>query len=188
MRCALLTAVTAVLLVAPVLGVVQAKGQDTVTIGTRVRVLAPGIAEGSIVGVVLSTDGDDLLVRREGNTGSITLPRAAISRLEVSRGKRSKAKGALIGGVIGAGAGAAIGAASWGCNGDVGCELARDLVFESKGGYVAGYSALGAGVGALAGVLLTRGEKWQIVTTRRVALRFLITGDRALGIGLVIAF
>jgi len=70
--------------------------------GERIRIATPS-AEQPIEGRVLRADGSAIAVtRHDGRV--IEVPRAAIERLEVVRGRRSyRRRGAIIGGIVGAG-------------------------------------------------------------------------------------
>jgi hypothetical protein len=149
-------------------------------IGARVRVLAPRVAERSLVGVLLANDGDGLLVKRDEGGVSVTIPRSAITRLEVSRGRKSKMRAALIGAAAGAGAGAAVGAMTW-SEGD-------QYFYFDKGSYIAVNSVLLGGIGALVGALLPQGEKWQVVSTGRPSIGVLAPGGCTLQVRLALAF
>jgi len=170
---------------------VHGSGEDTspVTTGARVRVVASRVAERPFIGVLLAVKGVDLIIRKEGSADPVVVPRAAITKFEVSRGPKSKAKGALIGGAIGAAAGALLGAAaasSTKCNPNdiieaLACEVLNHELSNSKGQYIAVGSLAGAGVGALAGTLLAHGEKWKIVSTDRISVSLLTPTARAVG-------
>ncbi len=168
---------------------VTGSGEDVslVTTGARVRVVAPRVAERPLIGVLLAVQGVDLILRKEGSADPVVVPRAAITKFEVSRGPKSKAKAALIGGAIGAAAGAILGAAAASptkCNPNdiieaLACEVLNYDLSNSKGQYIAVGSLAGAGVGALAGTLLAHGEKWQIVSTDKIAISLLTPSARA---------
>jgi hypothetical protein len=163
-------------------------GEDAISLGTRVRVLAPRIAERAIVGVLVGADGDDLVVKQAGSNVSIAVPRIAISRLEMSQGRASKAKGALVGAGMGAAAGAAFGAGPRNCRNAPGCEALTDTAFGSNSNYVAGSVLVGAGVGALVGALVTRGERWRVAPTDSVSISLATPGGRSIGLRVGIAF
>lgn len=77
-----------------------------------------------------------------------------VTRLDVSRGRHSRGRKALGGAIIGLVVGAAIGAASGGdCENSIAC-------WGPAEGPVVGGLFL-SGVGALIGVVLPRGERWE---------------------------
>ncbi len=70
--------------------------------GQRVRVTAPTISNVPIVGAFAHMNADTFLVETHGDTSRV--PRAAVTRLDVSMGQKSNAgKGALFGGLLGGG-------------------------------------------------------------------------------------
>lgn len=74
---------------------------DALTVGSRVRLAAPAALAGRVQGLVLTMDDDALLVGTDHGP-PVRVPREAITRLEVSTGRRGRAlKGAAIGGAIG---------------------------------------------------------------------------------------
>lgn len=122
------------------------------TTGTRVRVtVREDGGERRLVGPLRTFDGEALTLTPEGGTGRVTVPRTKITRIDVSRGSRSRAgRGALVGAVLGL---AAIAIA----------ESTRGEDYEAPDNYgliVAGSIAGGAVVGAGVGALL-RSENWE---------------------------
>ena len=86
-------------------------GVALITVGSRVRVLAPTVVPGKVDGTLAQIDGTFLLVSATDG-GVVKLPRQAITKLEVSIGKHGHAlKGLLIGGLIGG----AVGVGAAGC-------------------------------------------------------------------------
>jgi len=89
--CALLSSLAcALVLVSPVARVSAQIAE--VQPGARVRLRAPGIVAGRYTGVVLSRSADSVTVSRAAGQ-SVVVPFAAVSALEISRGK-SRMKGA----------------------------------------------------------------------------------------------
>ena len=137
------------------------KAQDAPLVepGVRVRVsTAPQASRPDwIVGTVTAVTGDRLAIRPQGDSGrEIGIARAAVTRLEVSRGQHSKwLTGLGVGFLAGAGAGAAIGYAAL----HEGHDLApRDAALIG--------AIPGALVGALIGVAIGSGsksERWQSI-------------------------
>jgi len=110
--------------------------------GARVRVTAPTVAEGIVVGTVASAHSDTLVL--EVNEDSLlAIPLTTVTSLEVSEGQSSSAgSGAVVGGLAGLVAGALI---------------ASSIVEESSGsGFAAGdYDGIVATVGgAVAGLFV----------------------------------
>ncbi len=179
------------------LSAVQGRAEETnsVATGDRVRVLAPRVAERSIIGTLLGTKGDDLILDAAGSPDRVVVPRAAIAKLEVSRGRRSRASGALVGGIVGAAAGGIIVAAAhkksplhcpssdFGCA--LGAAMGESLV---EVGSVVGGLFVGAVVGSLAGVAVSPREKWQIVSTERLSISLAAPGPHAAGVTISMRF
>jgi hypothetical protein len=126
-----------------------------------------------------------LTIRLDGRDVQVTLPRASLSRLEVSRGRRSHStlKGAGTGMVIGATLGALIGLASGDDRGNCFvCFRAQDkagmgaLVLGTLGGLV------GAGAGA------QDVERWETVAPRPAKLRVSVRPLGRSGLSLALAF
>jgi len=76
-------------------------GRGPVAIGSRVRLLAPSAIGGQVQGLVLDLDDESLLIGSDHGR-PVRVPHDAITRLEVSTGRRGRAlKGAAIGAAIG---------------------------------------------------------------------------------------
>jgi hypothetical protein len=131
--------------------------------GMRVRILAPEVAPGKIIGTVKQVSDDSVTVSVPGRNEPVSIFRQKIARLDVSEGPRSRGVDATIGGVVGAGIAAA------------GCSLAngsgRGHIVST--GAVAGVCAIfGSGIGAGIGAAIPPGEHWQEIpaTHYRVSL------------------
>jgi hypothetical protein len=74
-------------------------GPPTLRPGIRLRVTAPTQTHGPIVGTLASVSPSTLTIQTGGDR--IAIPREAIRRLEVSRRRGSRRKGALIGAGVG---------------------------------------------------------------------------------------
>jgi len=135
--------------------------------GARVRLLARDLYPEPLIGTVVEIDDETLSLRLGDRETPALVPREAITRLEVSAGRKSRGRGALFGAVIGGLVGAIALAATpepscgpnpWSCIG------------VSKGEAAPAVIGLGAGVGALVGLAITPGEKWTVVPSARVAI------------------
>jgi len=137
------------------------KAQDAPVLepGARVRVsTAPQASKPAwIVGTVIAVTGDRLAIRPQHDSGGpIDIARNTVTRLELSRGRHSKALTGLgVGFLVGAGAGAIIGPTAFGAGRDLAPTDAR---------------LIGAGFGAVAGALIglavgagSKSERWQTV-------------------------
>lgn len=143
--------------------------------GTRVRVTAPALAPKPLVGTIkkLSDDAIDLAVK--GRDDVISVPRASVIRLEVSRG-RNRGKGALIGGAALATVGIV-----WGAVGCHGSEFPPWLCATILG--VPGL-VVGAGVGALVG----SGEHWNELPSDRFRVTLAPTPGRGVALSMRFTF
>lgn len=136
--------------------------------GLRVRVTSPDVTPPVVTGVIGAVSTDSLvLLRRIGarDTLRMSVPMAAITKLEVSQGRHSRWQtGLVIGAAAGALTGAVIGAAS-----------GEDLLFTSTANAFIGavvFTPIGGTIGLVAGAL-TKHEDWEAVPLGRpmVALR-----------------
>ena len=137
--------------------------------GAHVRVSTGGLRPRRQAGIVELARGDTLFLRFESGRPPRPIPRAAISGLEVSAGRKSAAlKGAGIGFLIGAGTGLAVAAAVTGL-GTADCktsEMGCGWIFLVLGVGGAGSGLfVGTVVGALQG-----SERWEAVPTDQVQL------------------
>jgi hypothetical protein len=133
----------------------SAQGAPPVDVGSRVRVTLAGAESRRVAGTVVHVGNDSLSLVSGRDTTAVAV--RSISRLELSRGRRSFGGGAVLGGAIGAGLGTA-GALAW-----VASSCFKSAT-STGGNCPTGVSAagivLGGGaVGALVGVLI-RPERW----------------------------
>jgi hypothetical protein len=169
LRCLLRTLCPSVVVVACSLLALSAEARSheqpasllPVSVGSRVRLQAPMVVLGRIEGTVIKLDGKSLLVAGSERT-PVSVPRQAITQLEVSHGRHGHA---LLGMGMGAAIGAVLGAAvgSTGCVPAVGCG-------DSYSGGAAALGALGGGLwGAGIGALI-RTERWSAVPLGQVGV------------------
>ncbi len=162
---------------------------DKITPGTRVRVSAPAVAKNRIVGTVVSVDSTRIVLQATPSTDHqpppLTVPWAAMQRLELSQGRKwsggRTAAGAGIGLLAGALVGAGIGAVAPSPSFD---EDDGQAVSALVGGIVGAGSGLvlGAIIGALPH------ERWQMVPLAKVRLGILLyrpDGKAPSSVGLV---
>ena len=125
--------------------------------GTRVRVSASDRRD-AITGVVVFHSADSLVVRSDKDSGAVALSTGHVSRVEVSRGRRTqKARGAGIGYLSGVGIGALAGLALYekpSCGGESWICLDFGPQFDA----VVGATFVGA-LGALVGTWMGSRER-----------------------------
>jgi hypothetical protein len=130
----------------------------SLTPGTRIRIQAPEVFSGKVVGTVNAVDADSVTVDVPGRPEPVSVLRAKIARLDVSEGPRSRGVDAAIGAGIGAGIGA-IGGALANSN--------RGSHIVSRGETTAVCALLGTGVGAPIGAAIPPGEHWKPISAER---------------------
>ena len=128
--------------------------------GSRVRLSLAGPDEKRLIGRVAAVGSESLSLVAGGGRDTTAVPLRSISRLELSRGRRSIGGGALLGGAIGAGLGAA-GTLVW-----VASSCFKTATSSGgncpTGGTAAEVILAGGAAGALVGVLV-RPERWRRV-------------------------
>jgi hypothetical protein len=119
-----------------------------------------------LVGTFLSRDADSIRIQPQAPPQAASIPVHTITRLEISRGRHSKAdKGALIGGIAGAGAGLFfIPAAAEACENS--CAVRVPAAIALLAGILGGF---GAGIGALIGTT-SRSERWEPVSLSQLSV------------------
>lgn len=147
----------------------------------RIRVTAPSFHGKRLVGVLISLDETTLRIEREEGQPWIAVPRASITRLETSRHRSRKAQGAGIGFLFGVAAAFVIGqTAGTDCSDRARDDTPTYLSFESfcltRGELTAASAFLMVPAGALLGLLVSPGEKWDVVNADR--LRLTVTPGR----------
>ena len=141
-------------------GTIVAENADTV----RVRVGGDGDVTilrplRRAVGLITHSEPARLLVDSGGGT-TVTVPRAAVARYEVTKGRASRRRNVLLGLLVGAGVGAAIGlAVGSACDEEPSGGFGGNCYMASEGGALVGLM-FGAGGGAVVGALLPRPERW----------------------------
>jgi hypothetical protein len=166
-------------LIALGVGVSGAEADEPVSLvpGRRVRLTAPSVAGKRLVGNLVSLDDATVTLQRDGAKDTMQVPRLAITKIEVSRQRSRKGKGAAIGMLVGVGAAVAIGlAAGEDCGslpepapGIIGFSelLARNLCV-GKGEAAALSAILTVPLGTLFGVVGAPGEKWEASSPSRL--------------------
>jgi len=150
--------------------------------GARVRLRSTGTGKEWQQGNLLQIDGDSVTLSTENDT--LSLAARSVSKLQVSRGRKSHAgKGAKIGGGVGAGLGIILSAAAAADDDCFGCpEVGVDTAIL----VAALFGATGAGIGALIGSA-SHSEHWATVKAPWVTIQTLHSFKRA-GLGLAMRF
>jgi hypothetical protein len=132
--------------------------------GARVRVAAEAVAPKRMVGTLVRLDADSMQLRLSDVDELARVPREAITKVEISRGRRSRGRGALYGALAGlaVGAGAVLATPR--------CEEPDCWEIFSKGEGAALVGGLGAGLGALVGLAIPPGEKWESVPIAQISV------------------
>jgi hypothetical protein len=129
--------------------------------GRRVRVTAPALAGPPVVGDLIAIDTTNVTIRSAGSAEVVAIPRAEVTRFEVSAKRRQRGRSAGIGALIGLGVGAAAGFAA---GDDCGAPDAPSIVCFPRPASAAGVGLVGAGLGAVVGMLVAPGETvWKTV-------------------------
>ncbi len=149
------------------------------TIGARVRVAAPATGNKTVIGTLVRSDGQTLVIERESSREGVSIPAASVTRLDVSRRRPGKA---WVGGLVGLGVGAGAGAA-YGNGGGTRDQFYDQCVADSRTfGFpadtclgpkrgVGKWAAIGGGSGLLIGGIigkLTGKERWEAVPQKQV--------------------
>jgi len=130
----------------------------SLTPGTRIRIQAPEVFPGIVVGTVSAMNAESVTIDVPGRPEPVSVLREKIARLDVSEGPRSRGVDAAIGAGIGAGIGAIGGALA---NSNRGSHIV-------SGDEIAAVCALlGAGVGASIGAAIPPGEHWKPISSDR---------------------
>jgi hypothetical protein len=156
-------------------GALAAEDQEhlsLVTVGSRVRLLAPEISGQRLQGTVAEIGAESLTVDTDGHQ-RLGVPRRAITRLEVSTGQ---ARHTLHGLAIGAGTGAVLSVVLPKCVNE-GCtsEVGFDPTFASI------YALGGAMWGALIGSLI-KTDRWNLVSLDSVRVAVMPTHGRGVAV------
>jgi hypothetical protein len=142
----------------------EARAQESIPVGARVRVTAPDIAEKPIDGTVSSLDTASitLAVPGEALSSEQTIPLTSVSRLEIYRGRsHSPLKGMGTGLLVGAGAGLAIGIGAATEDSDFVCEGAGCIAIGTLGG-----AFWGVVIGGLFGAAIGHDEWDEVMVLR----------------------
>ncbi len=140
---------------------------DAIAPGTRLRVFARTLGSKPLVGVVQSLRDDALTLAAEGHPSAVVVPRQEVTRIDRSGGRHSRGRWAIRGAGLGLLAGVAIGLAGGNtCTGQLPDILTLGTC--SAGTKAAIGALLGVPAGALIGLAVPPGERWESVPLNQV--------------------
>ena len=145
------------------MGATRSPGDDAGAIapGTRIRVFARTLGSKPLVGVLQSWQEKELFLAAEGHSSAVVVRRQEVTRIDRSGGRHSRGRWAIRGAGLGLLAGVAIGLA--GGNTCTGFDIVMLLGPCSAGGKAAIGAILGVPAGALIGLTVPPGERWEHV-------------------------
>lgn len=162
----------------------QTQAVSAVKVGSKIRLLAPGVLDGRVQGLVTRMDDNVLLVSADEGPPT-RVPREAITRLEVSTGRtRQVVKGLLIGAGIGA---AVLGPIYHSSAKQSQCDNALVPCTTSVAAAEAFWIGAGAAVGAAIGARFTV-DRWREVPLRTVRVGLAPAPGRGLTCGFSVMF
>jgi hypothetical protein len=155
--------------------------------GPRVRVTAPAFSGKRLVGVLVGLDETTLTLQRQGDKGSLQVPRAAITKIEASRHPGRKGRGAGMGMLVGLGTAVVVGVATGedcgspgGGPGGVSGRRGGGFLCFDKADMALLSGILLVPAATLLGVVASPSEKWEVSTTDR--LRIAVAPTRGGGV------
>lgn len=172
---------TTLLALLSLVGVAPAPAQiaQPVPMGARVRVTTT-THPSAVIGQLIAVDDSALVVRRQLDSGDVSIPRWLVNRLEVSRGT-SRGASARRGAVIGLVLGGVLGfAAGEDCS-------TKDFICFDRGTTGAVGAMAGLSIGGLIGLVTGGAERWRD-TAVPMTLSMVPTGGQSLSIVGRIAF
>lgn len=147
--------------------------------GWTLQVAAPRPG-GTLEGRVVSVDTGELVVTLPGRSGLFRIPPEAIARLDVSRGRASRARNVLLGGATGLGSGLALTAGiaalcvGWDCIAAIATLFVLTPILTVAG--------------LVAGAVVGPGERWQEVRRERLRVSFAPSGKAGVAFRASLAF
>lgn len=134
----------------------RAQQEPGVRPGDRVRLTAPALGLDRFEGTLAALEAEPRTLTVEAEDTTVTVPIDALTRLDVSRGKASRAAGLLAGAAAGALLGAVIGSSL----GEEDCPPESFAPCADKGDTALIGGVLGGAVGAGIGYRVTGGTRW----------------------------
>lgn len=154
------------------------------TEGRRVRITAPGFAGRPVIGTLVAIETTKVTVRPAKSSEVVAIPRGDVTRFEISTKKSRKGRGAGIGALVGLGVGAAVGYAA---GDDCGAPDAPSIVCIPRPASAAGVGLAGAGLGAVLGLIVAPGEKWEKSDPAGLQISVIPSPGRSGGLGLALS-
>jgi hypothetical protein len=149
--------------------------------GARVRVYETSAA--AVEGTASGFDNGRLILDVGSEKQPVEIDLTRTSRVEIRTRKSSRGKGAAIGAAVG-GLGLVAIAAAAGCSGDE-----KDLVYFSDTACYGGTFLLGGAAGALIGLAVSHGERWETLPADQLGRSWRVTvRPRTLGVSLSLGF
>ena len=160
------------------------------TPGARVRVWAPELRDHKLAGTLVELGADTLVLQARPDAGWLRIPRAWVTRLDVSRGRKSRVGSGIKYGVL---AGLVTGALVGGivCKSQYSCSNAHQEEGDMTPLYALGGAVMGAGSGLIVGALVgdaASGERWEEVPQSRWRIGAARFGDGRFGFAASAAF
>ena len=152
--------------------------------GRRVRVTAPAFAGKPLTGSLVALEEAKLKLQREGSSEVVEIPRRDVTRFEVNTRTSRRGRSAGIGAFVGLGVGAILGYAA---GDDCDAPDAPSIICISRPTSASGVGLVGAAFGALIGVAVGPGEKWEVRDPGRVRLTVSPSLRRSGGVGLALS-
>ena len=145
------------------MGATRSPGDDSGAIapGTRIRVFARTLGSKPLVGVLQSWQEKKLFLAAEGHPSAVVVRRQEVTRIDRSGGRHSRGRWAIRGAGLGLLAGVAIGLA--GGNTCTGLDIIVTVGTCSAEGKATIGAILGVPAGALIGLAVPPGERWEHV-------------------------
>ena len=159
------------------------------TEGRRVRVTAPGFADGSVIGDLVAVEDTRVTLRTAGASEVVAIPRRDVIRLEIGTKRHRRGRAAGIGALVGLGIGAIAGFAVG--NDDCGGPDAPFIMCVPRETSAAGVGGAGAALGAALGLLFAPGETvWETVDPGGLQVSVIPSrrGKSGVGLALSLAF
>lgn len=144
-----------------------AQQESRLTPGDRVRLTAPALGLERFEGTLAAIEADSRMLEVQAEDTMVTLPIDSLTRLEVSRGKGSRAAGLVAGAALGALLGVVVGST-------VGedCPPEGLVPCADRGDTALIGGLLGGAIGAGLGYRLNGGTRWEPLSLQNLVVSF----------------